>query len=71
MTNVREAKDRVKTLLEGNPGLRGVGITWRDGRERVLVNVAAGAAPAVRQLLRARLPDVDIVVQTVGNIFME
>jgi hypothetical protein len=70
MIPVREAKDKVKRLLRSEPTVQGVGITWQDGRQCVLVNVSAGA-DAVRERIRAQLPDVEVVVQKVGEITTE
>lgn len=71
MTTAREAKAMVKHLLGDNPALRGVGLTWSKGKQCVLVNVAAGADKAVRDRIRTNLPDVEFVIQEVGEIVAE
>jgi hypothetical protein len=71
MTKKLETKNRVKEVLRGIPGLRGVGITWHRGQRCILVNVSADARQAVQDRLRKDLPDVDFVVQTVGEIQTE
>jgi len=71
MMPIREAKEKVKKLLIGDAALRGVGTTWRGGHQYVLVNVAAGADEAVRERLRRYLPDVEFVLQEVGEITAE
>jgi hypothetical protein len=68
MTNAKEAKERVKTLLRDMPDIRGVGLTWKGGHQCVLVNVAVGADQAVRERIKTGLPDVEFVIQEVGPI---
>jgi hypothetical protein len=68
MTPAPKAKEMVKELLRGDPSLRGVGITWMDGRPCVLVNVALGADQPVRDRIEANLPDVEFVIQEVGEV---
>ncbi|MBY0514551.1 MAG: hypothetical protein K2P78_11645 [Gemmataceae bacterium] len=67
----QQAKESVKHLLRGDSALRGVGITWSKGRPCVLVNVAVGADRVVRDRIRTNLPDVEFVVQEVGDITTE
>jgi hypothetical protein len=68
MTPAPKAKEMVKELLRGDPSLRGVGITWTHGRPCVLVNVALGADQPVRDRIEANLPDVEFVIQEVGEV---
>ena len=68
---VQLAKEQVKRLLRDEPQARGVGITWSRGHQCVLVNVMTGANQMVREKIRQNLPDVDFVIQEVGNINVE
>jgi hypothetical protein len=65
--SILTAKEHVKRLLREEPSLRGVGITFNHGRECVLVNIARGQDPGVRERLRRDLPEIEVVVQEVGT----
>ena len=64
----RQAKEKVKQLLHDHPKLRGVGITWHNGHQCVQVNVATGTAREIRERIRAQLPEIEFVIQEVGDI---
>ena len=68
MTKVQLAKERVRELLRNDPSVRGVGITWSNSAQCVLVNVATGTDQFVRDHIKSQLPDVDFVIQEVSEI---
>lgn len=71
MPPIQEFKEQVKTLLQGDPSTRGVGITWSHGHQCVLVNVAKGARTVVREKIKRILPEVEVVIQEVGDITLD
>lgn len=71
---LHSAKKRVVDILRGFPGVQGIGLTWDDaGDQVILVNVRPGTEQRVRQQLHRYRNDetlrgVDIVIDVVDNI---
>jgi len=71
MTKSQQAKAEVKTLLLGDPALKGVGLTWSHGVQCVLVNVAEGTQEIVRSKIHDALPNLEVVIKEVEEIVTE
>lgn len=72
MTDVFQAKEKVKNMLREVPGIKGIGITWDDdGQPCVLVNVEFGIIEANRHKIPDKINGIPILVSEVSNIHLE
>ena len=67
-----QAKERVRELLKGLPGINGVGVTWDDeGRPCVRVNVDVAIGEEDRLKIPARVSGVPVLVEVTRDIHFE
>ena len=72
MKRALKAKEKTKKLLSEIPWVNGIGITWDSkGRPIVKVNLNHQADEVVREKIPKRVDGVEVVVDLVGDIFLE
>lgn len=69
MEQIRSVKRRVGSELQGHLGFRGIGIIWEsETKGYVEVNVAPGSKDEFRNLVPAKIGDVEIHIAELGTI---
>jgi hypothetical protein len=66
------AKAKIRKLLDGTPGINGIGIAWdADGEPCVRVNVREDVARIDRQRIPTRIGGVGVQVETIGEVHLQ
>ena len=72
MKSALQAKEEVRNLLHGLPGINGIGITWDDdGQPCVQVNVDTEMEEANRLKIPSQIMGVPVRVEVTGPIQLE
>lgn len=67
-----QAKEKTQEILEGLPGINGIGITWDDeGRPCVRVNVDYQISEESRKKIPSMVQGVCVLVEEIGEIRTE
>lgn len=67
-----EAREKTQEILEGLPGINGIGITWDDeGRPCVRVNVDYQISEESRMKIPSMVQGVCVLVEEIGEIITE
>jgi hypothetical protein len=72
MSTALEAKKKMREILEGLPGVNGIGITWdKNGQPAVQVNVDFEIADASLKKIPASVDGVAVLIQETGPASLE
>jgi len=67
-----QAKEKVREILRGLPGINGVGVTWdAEGQPCVRVNVDFEIDESDRLKIPSRMEGVPVLVEVTGHAQME
>jgi hypothetical protein len=66
------AKERMREILRGLPGINGIGVTWdAEGRPCVRVNIDFEIKESDRRKIPSRIGEVPVLVEETGQPQME
>lgn len=60
--DIKKQKNEVYNLLKDKFDLGGVGITWKNGNQCILIN-AYSKKEEIQEFMKNNLPDVEFVIQ--------
>jgi hypothetical protein len=67
-----QAKERVREILKGLPGIKGIGITWDDkGRPCVQVNIGYEIEDSSRERIPSQIEGIPVLIEVTGQIQTE
>ena len=70
--NAMRAKEKVRALLNGMPGINGIGIAWNAAGELcVRVNVLKTITRTDRSRIPAEVDGVHVQVETIGEVRLQ
>ena len=72
MSDIFEAKDKVKNILKNVPGIKGTGITWDDDDKcSILVNVDLELNDDNRRKIPHNINGVPVIISKISDINLE